>query len=97
MPFIFFLNLNSAVLRLTEPYLNTTAGQIAYTLYFIFVAVFAVTFFIAFAVVFKFKSLSGNRETSGFQKRLILKSPFLYIFIFVFIITSYFGVISMLT
>ncbi len=91
----FFLNLNSAVLRLTEKYLHTTAGQMAYTLYFIFVAVFALTFFIAFAVVFKFRKLSHSNEMPPFQKRLLLKQPFLYIFIFVFIITSYFGVISM--
>jgi membrane protease YdiL (CAAX protease family) len=90
----FFLNLNSAVLRLAEPYLNTFAGQIAYTLYFIGVAVFAVTFFIAFIVVFKIKRPGATAEKPEFHPYTVFRAPFFYVFFAVAAVSFYFDIIS---
>lgn len=90
------INLNSAVFQIIDKNLGTFEGQQIYMIYFFAVAIFSLTFFFSFIFIFKIRRVGAMEEKPVFQKRLLLKCPFFYIFIVIFLISSWIDIMSLL-
>ncbi|MBO5037452.1 MAG: CPBP family intramembrane metalloprotease [Clostridia bacterium] len=91
----FCLNLNAAIIQFMEHGLETKEGLTVFAVYFLTVAIIALTFFLIFVFKFGFILPKENGDRPTVKKRLIFKCPFFYIFILIFSISAVIDVISL--